>query len=852
MIDASDAAGHYSFEVLIQDDWNKECAGTDCELEVIEFAFYVNDRNLNDDSSKDKGGTMVGEPYVLDLKGAQNNLAITSNTLYLDWDYQHPLMKKCISPEHVKQFVNENVPLDILYLGSADNLLYDPVRPLTLHVNLKRYVSDLSDLQVEVFRHIDPIVPSLRKGPTDLVHEAIAKVSETDESNAENNPKTKLDLGAPTISRDDERDGWVQVRYEVVNILSAFVAAIGDEDDITGRLRDITEDDFKNIMDIDHPDRSDEDDMIRLKILEVIQTVTLSVKIASGEDQTKQLISEFLVERLECNNMYYDSAAQRLSDHEINSEKASLEAWSEMMGHSSLTEANCLYRYATFKLTGESSAFDTQDNAIPTGFESFQVSLEIPTTDIDPNDMCLLVQKFDPDVSFHDADAHENFLFLQNPDIMHQGEKNVAVFPWRVLNPSVDDIRDALFKITVIMSTSEPITVPGEDGNKLVDEYKQLMKVGTSSTFVKTVGTRNRNFHTVQMKLRNAITLGIVDTLPIEDASANFMETMVCLLFHMADGKSFFVRSQMENAADDLAEKFHTYLSSAGFTDILLEEVKKCVKNFNLMKYGDTSRLTEGVINLRAGKVVQISSISKNDSFEDDINEDGDSNDVDKPPITFVDALPEFFLGLFKHPDFAHLKSQEMLNEILNSLEEECGQLQDNQRIEFSVKFSELFEMPVEDLGSKLATCPSCVLDPFMDALHLLSAQGDDPNQSPDIGDEVQELVMLATNTEVASQQLDKVLNVEAVPSNARAFQTFNDVMTSDHILDLLENANDACTTMNNILFAIQGTLIAAEAGLGSLQNLRRDFNSMAYNAKRMVAAIGRFVPMVLRYVRMK
>ena len=158
------------------------------------------------------------------------------------------------------------------------------------------------------------------------------------------NATTELTINDPAISI---QGGWVAFEFSALSIIEAFKGFFSTE---IPALDAMTAEDFNRIYDPDAIVKSETDEKIMSEITRIITSVILSVTIENNGAP----IANFILDALESNDMFYDSAAMVLKDKE-NWTEEKLVKWSTMAGYSSLTDYNCIHRFSNFKVTGKDS-----------------------------------------------------------------------------------------------------------------------------------------------------------------------------------------------------------------------------------------------------------------------------------------------------------------------------------------------------------------------------------------------------------------------------------------------------------------------------------------------------------------
>ncbi len=117
--------------------------------------------------------------------------------------------------------------------------------------------------------------------------------------------------------------------------------------------------------------------------MDSINSLRLSVLV---EDSSSGLaLSKFLVDAIESNDIYYDSAVKLLQNGN-NWVEEKLIKWSIMASFSSLTDFNCLHRFAQFKVS-ENSSIPMVVSSSGEQNHAFEVTVDLPNMGFDLNDL---------------------------------------------------------------------------------------------------------------------------------------------------------------------------------------------------------------------------------------------------------------------------------------------------------------------------------------------------------------------------------------------------------------------------------------------------------------------------------
>lgn len=798
----------------MEEDWASEAMTK--ALETIEVSVAVHDGE--DPDREEKGepkkqqGAMVGETFVIDVSDHDKDQSGGPKMIFLDWDLSNLHMRQVFSPAEIRAFDNEKkVPQDILFLGAADNKMYNPMEPLSLHVNMFG-VEDPEDLRIEIFSGVE-VDLNMKKSVTDALEDAAKAAT------------AKLDIGKPVIST---KEGWVTFEFGVENVLKAFLANYSDKFPglITMGMQD-----FNRILDPDARDKTEEDEKIMDVISSIIASVRLSVVV---KNEKGEHMAKFLLDALESNDMFYDSAVMVLKDRS-NWTEEKLIKWSTMAAFSSLTDFNCIYRFAQYKLTEKDSVSMPHVERQ----HAFHVTVDLPKMQVDPNDLRLLVHHTDDNLIFANDDASTRFKYLPGPDLVTIGPDGSAsvIFQWNVRDQA-GLTRDTDVNITLLVSPSIQGTDPDYDGDK---------KIGSTSSFSKKLIGHESKTHFLSMKMRNAIALGVEDVSTVEESVSNFLESLFRLVFKISGLDSDVSRSQLEHAADEVAQGFYKEMVDEKAAT-LYEEIMK-------------------------------SSVLYSDEQQND-------ESVAKFLMNMLGGLLEAYSG--------------DLGEVINILLEEKGFREGDAQYQaefehFRLKFLAVFEMKPLELSDELAKYPSAK-ETFISNCRVLSDEIVNANDS-DVSTDVPNLdsysakmgpssssrgrrdldqafeVLSASGMNIAKEDFVQVISdpiqsleirsrrVSREIFNAPSSEEFAPAMMSIRSIDLMSmgakldeklitmlndatGSSDSVTAVfDSVQDAMQGVLSPLDA-LDSFMSTTRDLTS---NAKSLERAIGFLIPMIIR-----
>ena len=161
-----------------------------------------------------------------------------------------------------------------------------------------------------------------------------------------------IGLSPSTIKYDDVNLGWVTFTFGAEDILRVFMARVSSE---ATSLEGPTLDTIKYVLDPDSPNRTDLDYCISSWILNMVDTMKICVIVEYSRAEN-ECIASFLLERIESNVMFFDSSIRLLGSYiESASSTMDLVEWSKIAVYSSLTDYNSIYRFSSFKITGETA-----------------------------------------------------------------------------------------------------------------------------------------------------------------------------------------------------------------------------------------------------------------------------------------------------------------------------------------------------------------------------------------------------------------------------------------------------------------------------------------------------------------
>jgi len=518
-------------------------------LETIEVTVLIHkEKEIDIDlvGNEDLSYSIIGEKFVIDVH-SQGGIDKIKN-LAFEWDFTNPLMRQVSSPQDLLRFAKETtISKDLLYLADADNKDYDPMQPLKFHVNLN--TENINDFTMTFYKGVD-LEPTLWEGSNNTIVRAIE-----DSVKSEN----KLDL-SPNVTLDGINKGWVVISFQELDILQAFLEGNGNSEELQ-KLQRLNQQDLKRILNSETNNWTDSDEKLRELAMDVIDSVRLVAIIESKSSQ--ECIANFILDRIESNEMYFDSSVQWLNSRSSSTFiDTDITDWSLMATYSSLNSYNSIHHFASFKVKSTSAPSIKRKN---NGLQSFNLELELPKDiGINLNDVYLLVENCDVFMTFESSTSPQcRFTCVQPKQTILSSTKkskfgrNLMHFEWDAHYLGNLNSHEAQVNITALARSSiQGATFEGaEDADK---------KIGTTSSFSCMVGS-DSNVHNIQLNLiRNTVGNGVAKLTPLEESVALFLDSLFSLVLKCTNLDRELTRTQAKNAANTIADSL--------FAEVMVQE----------------------------------------------------------------------------------------------------------------------------------------------------------------------------------------------------------------------------------------------------------------------------------------
>jgi len=839
---ASPVDGYYCFHLRVEDDWSSPDKMMKT-LETIEVSVAVhggegeeNPAGVSDDEMtifdfgnvKTRHGSMVGESFVIDLlaleqtdskKGKEDSAKV----FFLDWNWSDVLMRQVFSPQELQSFDNEKlIPQEILFLGAADNKQYNPLKDLKLHVNLFGFEGRHKDLVIKIYNVVD-FKFSLKKSATNALEDAMKGATD------------QLDLVPSTISANVE--GWVTFEFGVKNILLSFLARYATE---FPHLASMSTADFEHILDPDSH-KSDEEERLSSIIIHIITSIRLSVVVEDSSSGTP--LSKFLLDAIESNDIYYDSAVKLLQNSD-NWVEEKLIKWSTMATFSSLTDLNCLYRFAQFKLS-EKESIPLVDISSENR-HTFEVTVNLPNLEVDPNTLCLLVHHSNGMLHFQNEDPSHKFKYLSTPTIGADGNDSVT-FKWISTNPTkaageVDLTISLLIAPDLVFQEGEE---PSRENHK---------KIGSSVSFAKQIAGHTSEKHFASLRIRRSIALGIEEVSPLEESVSNFLESFFQVVLKISGLEDFISRSELENSSDEIGTAFYAIMLQQDYSMMWSE--------------------------------IMTSSVFQSNPIDPDYDEGQNNTETAEVLMTMFDALLIAYSGSLRNV-IRIILDEKGLKETDENYEQEFES--------FRGKFSAVFQLSIENLASDLVRFPTTKAN-FISAGRILSEEIEEFTNSTSTESEdasystfsrssnltgtssvdsayevlvdsglkmdrrdfervihnpIQALDQQSRHVsrEIAGRMTPHLFNLSSVPVSATsraAKMTSMAATMEDKLTRMLNSAEDAGSDVTSVLETTQNAIEDILSPIDGLDEFRSIFSSLANQAISLERAIRTMIPIIL------
>jgi hypothetical protein len=284
---------------------------------------------------------------------------------------------------------------------------------------------------------------------------------------------------------------------------------------------------------------------------QAILDATMNAQFSVVIENSDRIVAKFLLPTIDSNNLYFDSAVEMLKSPS-NRSLENITIWSDMMMATAHSSWDCISPEEMYKKTMIESVPLTSDDP---KLQKFQVDVELPkmigVLDFD-EDISLLVENCDSDISFIDNDPKSRFLHLVDSSKGSKSDRGIGrKFEWNATYGGNVE-RSVEMKVSILIKLN-------------YDDRFHTRKIGKTVSIVKMMGGGSKK-HFSSLKLRNSVKMGLEDASDTECSISNFLETVfkIAITLSAENELDDVKRSLLEKAADDVAALFYKNVASSG------------------------------------------------------------------------------------------------------------------------------------------------------------------------------------------------------------------------------------------------------------------------------------------------
>ncbi len=406
---------HYCFPLQLYRLWEKAPNdGGNLPMQMVQLSILITEDVVDGPVVK------VGETFSIDLENPADSSLFRSRSLVLDWNMDDKLMVPVPSPEDIMFMSKERnsgaIPQDILSLRYANRKVYNLEESLQLKVHLGRFSerNGASDLKVKIYGGMPRVLPTFKKGLYEAREEAMLKSIKE--------PQVFLE-GTMEQDAGNGIDGNYMCAFGSETLVSVLDQLDGESGKFSRLLKKAKE--RGNNYDAADTTRS------------ISQLIMQSRICAQIENTRGECVARFLIDDIQSNDIYFDSAAQLVNEKQSMSTKKVVD-WSNAVLQTQMAKWSVDY-YSTssdFELIAKSTLLPETELTEGT-MQKYEMELHLPKIDksnsssLDPNDFAILIEKCgdDEELSFMSDDPSSRFLYLAYPT---EHDDNLLRFLWNV------------------------------------------------------------------------------------------------------------------------------------------------------------------------------------------------------------------------------------------------------------------------------------------------------------------------------------------------------------------------------------------------------------------------------------
>ncbi|VEU45319.1 unnamed protein product [Pseudo-nitzschia multistriata] len=762
-IDSPSIDGYDSFLIKPGEAWKS----TEKSMEEVVLCFYFTETDILPSESllsSENRVVEVGESFVIDVTDDSN--PISNRVILLEWDFNCTLMKEVFSPKEKEVLKRESEICDeVLLLGMHGGQNFQPSKNLVLHVHLNEYLSGgQGNLKLKLYNNCE-IEPDAKKTFDEMVDGCIQKSCEYDSVGS----FSASGIFGDYITFDIDSNSLIQILEG---------CSKGSDDNLISVLEE-QNDEVKQVQ----------------TIIDAIEAAQFAAVIE--DENSRELVAKFLLSSITSNSIFFDNAVQMLKSPKNRSFEI-ITDWSMMVTKTAESIWDSIYTDADYKLTrSESKLLETGDNAL----QEFLVTIALPEINadvatIDPyNDVEILVENCDPDLSFFDRNENRDFLQVRNPTRKPMsGDDHMIEFKWNSIDRRGIE-RECEIKVSILI---------GREGSR-------QQKIGRTISIFREVGGENKQ-HTALVRLRNMVKMGFENASGFQCCFSHFLETMFKTVFALSTNEEQSISSRLflEKAADDIASRF--YKSAADRKSDIYEIIQKSptfsppnfedIENVKVIAETDIAELMEDIFGKLNNEMLLIWAASLK---------------LDEDSLSFVDD-----------------------NESIDDLyEKHVGNLR------------RVLRMDSTELAAQLKKHPK-LMENFVTAVQLIRDEIDNPtiDLPPTRESDLAQMLSESSAKEIEFQTQEILANIE----EQILFTPFSDkkdegseVLTENvstletNLLQMLETTADSCETGIDFLEDSQVMLENISTLLTKLRNFGSNVKTLSSNATSLTNFVTRF-----------